>query len=577
MATAPETDNRLNLLLADADEGRPVLGDGLPDETTRRGKKPKKAQGGDDTHDWRQTDADPNDLQKQRWAVIAPEGAQGSKMLDAIQELVQLREAEQGAPVERYRMPPGLDAVQAKDWLIEECWKESKATIEQPLYLLLLGDLHQISAESQHALANEALVGRIHFADPDGKTDLRGYAAYAEKVARFAREGTPDSSPDMLFFVADDGTSATRAGEVKLIDPSLAAAQEGRANSQFHAADVRKLSAETADDLLSAGDGARPSVLLSVSHGLGPPRRGFASEEEQQRRQGALVFGRGEMLEAEQMKGQRFLPGGLWFYLACFGAGTPGTSAYHAWLLDLAKENAFGGDVEAVLRSLPGPDQRPFVAALPQAALANPHGPLAVVGHLDLAWTYSFTGAKNRAESRKSRIFSALEVMVRGSRAGVALNKLLETYRETNDRLLQIHQRAKDARAAGQPDPTDPLEWGHLWMQRNDLRGYVLLGDPAVRLPLSQFALRRPAPPSVPEVRTARASPQAPHSASAAPPDPAAEPVQVRPSVKAEAVEALWQGDESPRDIAARAGVSVKELWAWFDAYRAGGRARLED
>jgi hypothetical protein len=251
-------------------------------------------------------------------------------------------------------------------------------------------------------------------------------------------------------------------------------------------------------------------------------------------------------------------------------------SAYQAWLSDLAQEGAYSGDIKAALRSLPKDGERPFVAALPQAALANPEGPLAVVGHLDLAWTYSFTSAQNRSESRKSRIFSALEVLVRGSRAGIALNKLLETYRETNDRLLQIHQRAKDARAGGKPDPTDRVEWGHLWMQRNDLRGYVLLGDPAVRLPLSQFALRRPAPPAVPEVSTARASPETLPTAAAAPPHSTAEPASILPSIKAEAVEALLQGDESPRAIAARVGASVRELWAWFDAYRAAGRTRLD-
>ncbi|MEZ4428263.1 MAG: hypothetical protein R3A51_11310 [Nannocystaceae bacterium] len=39
----------------------------------------------------------------------------------------------------------------------------------------------------------------------------------------------------------------------------------------------------------------------------------------------------------------------------------------------------------------------------------------------------------------------------------------------------------RDARARGQPDPVDPSRLGRLWMTRNDLRGYVLLGDPAAR------------------------------------------------------------------------------------------------
>jgi hypothetical protein len=36
-------------------------------------------------------------------------------------------------------------------------------------------------------------------------------------------------------------------------------------------------------------------------------------------------------------------------------------------------------------RMLPGERTRPFIAALPKAVLANPEGPLAVMGHEDLA------------------------------------------------------------------------------------------------------------------------------------------------------------------------------------------------
>ena len=115
------------------------------------------------------------------------------------------------------------------------------------------------------------------------------------------------------------------------------------------------------------------------------------------------------LYELNGLRGQPFLPGGMWFYLACFGAGTPASSAYHPWLSRLSDEGAYGGSLGAVLRALPAPGERPFVAALPQAALASPRGPLAVIGHLDLAWTYGFSGTKRLTESRKSRILLPLE------------------------------------------------------------------------------------------------------------------------------------------------------------------------
>lgn len=541
----------LNLLLATADDHRPTLEEALPDAAAQRGPRPKKGVRGDDSPSWRRTDADPNDLPLQKWAVVAPQGREGDRQLDAIAPLIRLREEEQGAPAKIYRVPPDMDARAAVSWKDEVYWAENVAENDRPLYLLMLGDLHHTSLELQHALANGALVGRVHFADPSGETNLASYAAYAEKVARFARGAAPESSPDLLFYVAPDGTAATAAGRSRLVAPSLAAAKEDLETGHLPAASVRELEAETVDELLAQGAHPRPSVLLSVTHGLGAPRRGFLSEEEQWQNQGALLLQRDEILDAERLRGQPFLPGGMWFCLACFGAGTPPTSAYRTWLTQLSQEGAFSGAVAQVLKSLPSPGQRPFVAAMPQSALSNPEGPLAVIGHMDLAWTYGFSGAKKLTESRKSRILSALDVMVRGSRAGVALEALVRFYRETNDALMASYQLEADARAEGRPDPTDRTERGHLWMLRNDLRGNVLLGDPAARLPL-QKSLNLPEPPV---------------------PSPS---IATSISAKEAAVLAMLRGDEAPRLIAQRAGISLETLWNWIDAYRAGGRSRLE-
>lgn len=473
----------LDLLLAFADDRRPVLEEGLSGDAAERGPKPKKAKRGDDAPDWRRTDADPNDLPAQRWAVIAPEGREGSRMLEAMTPLLRLREEEQGAKAMVYRVPAEMDARAAVDWKDEVYWSEDVEEDERPLYLLMLGDLHQVSLELQHSLANAALVGRAHFAGDSGETDLDGYAAYAQKVVRFEREQALVDRPELCYYVARDGTSATMSGEARLVAPCLEATEQSRAAGRLPVSAVRSLGAETVDELLSAAAGG-PKILLSVSHGVGAPRRGWASEEEAWQKQGALVAPSGEQLDAERIRGKTFLPGGIWFFLACFGAGTPSSSAYHAWLSLLAQEGATRAKASAVLASLPSAGQRPFLAALPQAALANPEGPLAVIGHMDLAWTHGFSSAKNLNESRKSRIASSLEVFARGSRAGVGLEALMRFYRETNDALMASHQLETDARVQGRADPTDHKERGHLWMLRNDLRGYVLLGDPAARLPL---------------------------------------------------------------------------------------------
>jgi hypothetical protein len=568
MSTPPD-DKSLQLLLADADDHHPALAAGMPAEAARMAPKPKKPPGRDGTFLRDKPDGDVNDLAEQRWGIVAPVGRQGDRLLATVAPLIRLREAEQGAPARIYRAPAEMTAGLAVRFRDDVYRGEDVPEHERPRYLMLLGDLPDVSLDLQHALANGALVGRVAFSNAAGEADFDAYAAYAEKVVTFSKRPSPDEMPDAYFFAARDGSEATTTALAQLIRPSLADAEAWRSRGTFPVARVREIAGEGAltvhaapdsgpqkglDELLRAAAGERPAVLLSVSHGLGAPRGGWKSESQQRALQGALALGGKDVLNADELGQKRFLPGGMWFCVACFGAGTPAASIYHTWLSDLAKAGAHEGRLDAVLKSLPKQGEAPFVAALPQAALANPEGPLAVIGHVDLAWTYAFSGGKGLTESRRTRILSAIKVLVNGSRAGVGLDALMRFYRETTDALRASYQAEADARAWNRPDPTDPKERGHLWMLSNDLRGYVLLGDPAARLPL-----RRPTD-GAPAVK--------PSAALGA-------PAEVSVALKEEVVLALLHGDETPRALAARAGVSLKELWAWFDAYRAGGRARL--
>jgi hypothetical protein len=126
---------------------------------------------------------------------------------------------------------------------------------------------------------------------------------------------------------------------------------------------------------------------------------------------------------------------------------------------------------------------------MPQAALANPEGPLAFIGHVDLAWSASFSDPRDITLGRHDRILSTLVALANGSRAGVAFDALVRHYRETNDELASSYQAEKDARVWSRPDPTDATERAQLWMLRNDLRGYVLLGDPAAQLSVRPKAI----------------------------------------------------------------------------------------
>lgn len=570
------SENRVDLLLAAADDGRPVLPDGLPADSVGDAKKPKTVR--DDVHQWRRDDADPNVLSLQKWAVIAPKGREGDELLSAITPLMRLREAEQGTKPLIYRVDPDLEAKKAVAWKQDVYWDEDTPQVDRPRYLLILGDLTQVSLDLQHALANDAFVGRIHFEDAGGRADRSAYAAYAEKVVRFTGQRDAEIAPDMVYYVSPDGSPATSVAGSRLVEPSFRVSEELRAEGKLPAASVRRIDAETVKELLSAVSAPKPSVMLSVSHGLGAPRRGWPSDEEQRRRQGALTLGNNEVLDAERLSGGAFLPGGMWFFLACFGAGTPKNSAYSVWLSQLAAEGAYSGNLATVRQSLPAEDKPGFVAALPQVALRNPEGPLAVIGHMDLAWTYAFSGVTRLAESRKTRILTALEVLVRGGRAGVGLGALMAFFQQANNELTIDYELESNARSEGKTYEGSRAERAHLWMLRNDLRGYVLLGDPAARLPiranvdpaLVAASVTAPASVSVTAPASVTASASAPASVSVS--EAGDVPDSVPESVRAAAVSALLVGEEAPNAIAAKAGVSRDTLWDWFDAHRAERR-----
>src|ERR1700683_1270619 len=109
-------DDRIDLLLAAADDGRPVLEDGLPGEAAQGAPPPKKAKNVDEKGGLEDHSADLNGLPKQKWAVIAVEGREGDKQIEQIRALIELREREQGAPAQIYRVRSEMSAKDALDW-----------------------------------------------------------------------------------------------------------------------------------------------------------------------------------------------------------------------------------------------------------------------------------------------------------------------------------------------------------------------------------------------------------------------------------------------------------------------------
>ena len=142
---------------------------------------------------------------------------------------------------------------------------------------------------------------------------------------------------------------------------------------------------------------------------------------------------------------------------ACFGAGTPRYDEF-----------ARGRSTPTELATTP------FVAALAQNMLGREGGALAVVGHVDRAWSYSFAWPGAGAQTEAFR--SLLARIGSGDPLGAAMSYLTDRYAEVATELtLAIEQvrrgrRPKDEQFAG------------LWTAYADARDFVVLGDPAVSL-----------------------------------------------------------------------------------------------
>ncbi len=475
----------LDLLLVPDDEHEPTLNEGLDhDSAADESKRPKAQKKDPNALSFLESGESPNSIRDQMWGVVLPHDKQlADELRGRVQPLLDHRASHNNLPIPPRVFtapPPGATDKEIQKWVADEYYKGD--ILDVPRYLLLLGDQHETPQRIQEALMHETFIGRLAFRDHDG------YDAYVEKLIKHEKKQQRDER-SATFYTVHDGTGATRVGSRALVNPvhELAASRP-----RFPPGALQNLGKQvlSPDDFMRAAGQTESGVMFSMSHGAGAPRRGWQGDRATQlAHQGAMSFGREGKLYAKEIGDKQFLKNCFWFMFACFGAGTPKRSKFHHWLKRLNEHKQFRGRADSVLRSLPEGDAPGFTAALPQAALANPNGPIAFFGHLDLAWTYSFlefdTGEKRE---RPDKYYNLLREMMQGSTAGVALFELARYYNEKIAQLTKIYDRREERASKQQPNPAEEEALlGHLWMIRQDLLGYVLLGDPAARLNYERF------------------------------------------------------------------------------------------
>lgn len=512
---------------------------------------------------------DPNDLAVQRWALVVPSGQRGEELASRVKQLVLHRAEQQGDEPHVYRVAPRMTAAEAEAFVRGAYWDEvSRDTGRLPRYLLLAGDAHEVSWELQQALARHgAFPGRIAF-DRDEEYEL-----YANKVVASEKERVP--ARQALYFAVRDGSAAVVKGLGGWLRPSFELVSNSASTNGALVTSLdlspevlttpAALEAE-AHAMVARAAALSGGLLVTLSHGAGLDKT--ASPERRAAEQGAMMIHRDLLLRPSDLSYGPFLPGGAWFYFACFSAGTPSQSVYRSWLAGLASQGYAGkGLVSQALACLPEP-AAPFVAKLPKAALASPDGPLAVFGHVDLAWSWSFApvslaSGQMLLESRHERFDALLLAVLSGRRFGAALGELAALGASVGQNLLALYGDTAPLGESGEPpaqNSASAIQRACLWLEQHDLHAFVLLGDPAARLP------ERAAPTFAQAATSALAT--------------AAAAGQVKPDKALLAAEEdildCLANKRDPEEIAESLGRTPEELKALIDAYREAGRRAID-
>ncbi|NTV65188.1 MAG: hypothetical protein HGA65_16890, partial [Oscillochloris sp.] len=326
-----------------------------------------------------------------------------------------------------------------------------------PFYLLIVGTPESIPFEFQYSLDMLYAVGRIHFAT------LTEYASYARSVVT-AESGSFALPRQAAFFgpTYEDDQAAQQLSQ-QLIHPTVNKLQATQLDWSIQMILDSEARRERLLGLL--GGSETPALLFTGSHSIRSPSDNprFTSDL------GALITadfsGYGRVLREHYVAGEDVpesarLLGLIAFLFSDSTAGAPEWDSY-AWQKEQQQRIA----------------PRPVLAPLPLRLLGHPAGgALAVIGHIDRTWTTSF---EFRGIDEAGVFEHVLRRLMEGATAGMAIDPFNQRYAALS---AQLGEELREVVFQGKQ--RDESELRNLMSRAIDARNYVLIGDPAVRLPL---------------------------------------------------------------------------------------------
>lgn len=403
------------------------------------------------------------DLATAGWGVVFAEDGDPA-VEEALAPLLEWRREQAGDLYRRFGGQEGLRPGENKmKWLARHGVGPGTPQAERvPNYLLLAGSPEEIPFRFQSQLDVRYAVGRLHFDAPEE------YANYAASVLAAEKNPAPRARRAAFFGAINGDDLATNRTTRHLVEPL--AEEIGRLGDW----EIEKCCGAGASKaaLRELLGGARtPSLLFTGSHGH-KLRHG---DPQQRARQGAIICSDwpgpnqwaggpippDHFLAAEDLDDAADLSGLIAFFYACYGGGTP--------LLDEFVRQSFNDRPSQLAAA-------PFVAELPRRMLNRPNGgALAVVSHVERVWncSYEWPGA-----GFQTVVFEdCLRRLLDGQPVGLALEDFDLRYAELSTVLSDLIEAVEGG------EEVDYQDLAFNWTANNDARGYIIIGDPAVRLP----------------------------------------------------------------------------------------------
>jgi hypothetical protein len=406
-------------------------------------------------------DVQPENVAEAGWGVVVAADDE-TGILEKLEPLLRRRREQTG---DRFRILEYRPGETWPAWLARyEVGPGSLDPLKVPYYLLIAASPGRIPFSFQYLLDIEYAVGRLHF------DDAVGYREYADAVVAYETADAPGHDGTAVFFgTRHPFDAATESSADHLVTPLAAGfgpggrferiVGPGRTRTVVGDAATKAALSEIVD---GRGAYGRPALMFSATHGMG----GWpAGHPDQRDRHGALLcqdwpgFGRigpAHYFAGADVAAEARLHGLIAFFFACYGAGTPHQDPY---------AHPDGAEPPVIA-------PEPFVAALPQRLLAHPGGgALAVVGHVERAWGYSFVFGE---QTQLVPFQNAIGRVLTGQPVGYAMKDFNERYAALSANLAGVLEDVGHGRTGA----VETL--ARLWTERNDAQNYVLLGDPAV-------------------------------------------------------------------------------------------------